>query len=176
MNEPAERIHIALWHRKTFYCSYVFLQALVGYIFILNCYSSSSFSESIILLCRDALIQYVVYIHCCNCWSLVVRCKSPNMITASTHKSFAHFCPLPSTHSSSDICSALMFTGDVCEVQIDECQSKPCLNGGSCHDYVGGFTCTCPSGFQGHQCEINIDECQEQPCQNGALCIDGVNE
>eukprot|EP00064_Thunnus_orientalis_P015395 superscaffoldBa00002844_g15447 len=69
-----------------------------------------------------------------------------------------------------------MFTGATCEIQIDECQSQPCLNGGSCHDYAGGFNCTCLPGFQGHQCKINIDECQEQPCQNGALCIDGVNE
>ncbi|KAF7666169.1 hypothetical protein LDENG_00116300 [Lucifuga dentata] len=69
-----------------------------------------------------------------------------------------------------------MFTGTTCEIELDECQSQPCLNGGSCYDYVTGFTCTCLPGFQGHHCENDIDECQEHPCQNGALCIDGMNK
>lgn len=68
-----------------------------------------------------------------------------------------------------------MFTGATCEIQIDECQSQPCLNGARCHDYTDGFACICPSGFQGHKCEFNTDECQEQPCKNGAPCVDGVN-
>lgn len=68
-----------------------------------------------------------------------------------------------------------MFTGVTCEIQIDECQSQPCLNGGRCHDDAEGFACICLSGFQGHRCEINTDECQEQPCRNGAPCVDGVN-
>uniref|UniRef100_A0A3Q3GYS2 Crumbs cell polarity complex component 1 n=1 Tax=Labrus bergylta TaxID=56723 RepID=A0A3Q3GYS2_9LABR len=91
---------------------------------------------------------------------------------------FSCLCPRGSLHSPlpSDICTALMFTGPTCVLEIDECQSQPCLNGGSCHDYVGGFSCTCLPGFQGHQCEININECQEQPCQNGGHCIDGVND
>lgn len=67
-------------------------------------------------------------------------------------------------------------TGATCEIQIDECQSQPCLNSDRCHSYAGGFRCTCLPGFHGQRCEINTDECRDQPCQNGALCIDGVNE
>ncbi len=65
--------------------------------------------------------------------------------------------------------------GSSCEVQIDECQSQPCLHGGSCHDHINGFSCTCLAGFQGERCETNIDECSDQPCQNGALCVDEIN-
>lgn len=38
------------------------------------------------------------------------------------------------------------FTGTYCEVDMDECQSSPCVNGGVCKDRVNGFSCTCPSG------------------------------
>ena len=31
------------------------------------------------------------------------------------------------------------WTGDTCEVNIDECQEQPCLNDGHCIDLVGGF-------------------------------------
>lgn len=82
---------------------------------------------------------------------------------------------LPPALSLSLPLNTFMFTGATCEIQIDECQSQPCLNGARCHDYTDGFACICPSGFQGHKCEFNTDECQEQPCKNGAPCVDGVN-
>ncbi|XP_070206984.1 scavenger receptor cysteine-rich domain-containing protein DMBT1-like isoform X2 [Littorina saxatilis] len=35
---------------------------------------------------------------------------------------------------------------------INECASNPCQNGGTCHDRVGQFSCTCPPGFIGQLC------------------------
>ena len=51
----------------------------------------------------------------------------------------------------------------------------PCLNGGSCLDDVGSFSCECRPGFEGEHCEIEVDECASQPCRNGAICKDYVN-
>lgn len=53
--------------------------------------------------------------------------------------------------------------------------SDPCLNGGSCVDGVGGFSCDCRPGFDGERCEAEMDECASQPCRNGAMCRDYVN-
>ncbi|XP_020782374.1 protein crumbs homolog 2a [Boleophthalmus pectinirostris] len=65
------------------------------------------------------------------------------------------------------------FAGENCSVNINECESEPCQNGGACLDQVNGYTCTCTPGFLGLQCELNINECESQPCQNGGWCEDG---
>ncbi len=36
---------------------------------------------------------------------------------------------------------------------IDECASKPCVNGGSCQDGINSYKCTCLPGFDGKNCE-----------------------
>ena len=36
---------------------------------------------------------------------------------------------------------------------IDECDSSPCQNGGSCTDIVNGHTCNCVAGYDGANCE-----------------------
>ena len=36
---------------------------------------------------------------------------------------------------------------------INECESKPCLNNGTCIDRVNGFKCSCPKGLAGDRCE-----------------------
>ncbi|CAF1668837.1 unnamed protein product [Adineta ricciae] len=36
------------------------------------------------------------------------------------------------------------FTGDRCQINIDECSSSPCRNDGSCIDGLGEFMCSCP--------------------------------
>lgn len=41
------------------------------------------------------------------------------------------------------------FTGTRCQVNIDDCVSNPCKNGGLCHDSVAGYTCECPLGYTG---------------------------
>lgn len=33
------------------------------------------------------------------------------------------------------------YTGSYCEEQVDECTPNPCQNGGTCTDFLGGYTC-----------------------------------
>ncbi|XP_053329703.1 protein crumbs homolog 2 [Spea bombifrons] len=66
------------------------------------------------------------------------------------------------------------FTGENCSVDIDECASQPCQNGGTCTDLINGFSCHCVPGYTGVGCNIDIDECEMNPCENGASCMDGV--
>ena len=42
------------------------------------------------------------------------------------------------------------YAGLNCEVDIDECASGPCSNGGTCVQHqLNAFRCECPQGFQG---------------------------
>lgn len=38
------------------------------------------------------------------------------------------------------------FSGQFCEIDIDECASRPCYNGGTCLDLPQGYRCLCPPG------------------------------
>ena len=68
------------------------------------------------------------------------------------------------------------FTGQDCEVNIDECEPEPCLNGGRCDDGINEYACDCDdTGFEGQHCEVNIDECAWGKCVNNATCEDAVN-
>ena len=67
------------------------------------------------------------------------------------------------------------FTGDMCEIEIDECQMVNCRNNGSCTDLVNDFRCNCAPGFDGRFCENNINECETANCNNGS-CVDLIND
>ena len=38
-------------------------------------------------------------------------------------------------------------------IDLNECASNPCLNGGACKGAVNGYTCECCAGFTGELCE-----------------------
>lgn len=40
-------------------------------------------------------------------------------------------------------------SGSLCEAEVNECMSSPCLNEGVCLDEVNKFTCSCTGGFTG---------------------------
>ena len=47
------------------------------------------------------------------------------------------------------------FTGEFCEIEIDECLPAPCGHGGTCIDLENNYTCNCSATtFIGHNCEI----------------------
>ena len=46
--------------------------------------------------------------------------------------------------------------GEHCDVNIDECESSPCLNGGECTDGNNSYTCSCSNGYSGSECEIEV--------------------
>ncbi|KAJ7366002.1 Olfactomedin-like protein 2A [Desmophyllum pertusum] len=46
----------------------------------------------------------------------------------------------------------LMKLGEIIDVDINECDSNPCLNGGSSVDLVNEYNCICPPGYNGSRC------------------------
>ncbi|XP_078573543.1 SCO-spondin-like isoform X2 [Branchiostoma floridae x Branchiostoma japonicum] len=59
-----------------------------------------------------------------------------------------------------------------CEEEPDYCHFNPCLNGGTCNDFVGFYNCTCPDSFTGSNCEEDVDECAQgiDLCHETATC------
>jgi hypothetical protein len=71
-----------------------------------------------------------------------------------------------------------------CDIDVDECASAPCANGGTCTESsvdasvnMGQFRCTCVYGFSSPagavegQCQVDFDECASEPCQNAAAWV-----
>ena len=60
----------------------------------------------------------------------------------------------------------LGWTGPTCSDvdDIDFCAFQPCLNGGTCLDTRGGYSCQCVgthTGPSGSNCTVGVDECQQ---------------
>ncbi|XP_058018696.1 protein delta homolog 1 [Ahaetulla prasina] len=62
------------------------------------------------------------------------------------------------------------FTGQFCELDIDDCEPNPCENGGTCTDIGKSFHCSCPFGYGGVLCSNRIPACDSSPCENGGTC------
>ena len=41
------------------------------------------------------------------------------------------------------------YSGPMCEDDVNECLSSPCLNGAECRDLIGKYECNCLPGFTG---------------------------
>ncbi|XP_076832293.1 von Willebrand factor D and EGF domain-containing protein [Brachyhypopomus gauderio] len=59
--------------------------------------------------------------------------------------------------------------GEKCEVDVDDCSSKPCQKG-QCVDGLNSFTCQCLAGWTGVTCDEDADECWSSPCFPGVAC------
>ncbi|XP_070697001.1 protein jagged-1b-like [Pempheris klunzingeri] len=68
------------------------------------------------------------------------------------------------------------FRGTYCHENINDCESNPCSNGGTCIDKVSVYQCICGDGWEGDHCETNIDDCSTNPCHNGGTCRDLVTD
>ena len=44
---------------------------------------------------------------------------------------------------------------------IDECQSTPCQNGGTCKNQVADYSCDCQNGWTGKNCDVGKTQSQE---------------
>ena len=68
------------------------------------------------------------------------------------------------------------YEGRDCELDIDDCESAPCLHGGKCSDGVNMFSCDCEdTGLTGQTCQVDIEEWdipdyEDSPCRNNASC------
>ncbi|XP_011471889.1 neurocan core protein [Oryzias latipes] len=52
------------------------------------------------------------------------------------------------------------FSGENCEIDIDDCQSNPCQNGGTCIDEINSFVCLCLPSYSGATCEKDTEGCE----------------
>ena len=41
------------------------------------------------------------------------------------------------------------FTGELCDIDVDECLSNICLNEAMCVNVYGGYQCQCQAGYEG---------------------------
>ncbi|CAB3373706.1 Hypothetical predicted protein [Cloeon dipterum] len=67
------------------------------------------------------------------------------------------------------------FEGVFCEREINECQTDPCQNGGTCRDGLATYSCTCKFGFEGPSCQNDVNECDSRGiCGNAGECINTI--
>lgn len=73
---------------------------------------------------------------------------------------YGHYCsPNPCKHDASceegddgPLCKCRSYGGELCDSDINECDSSPCLGGGTCVNEIGSYRCICPFNTTGLHC------------------------
>lgn len=124
-------------------------QAQPGPGFVCDC--PVAFSGPLCASCNSAL-SYA------NCSSSCVQTTT----NADHCGTCGHNCTAAHASTRSCVNSVCVYTcmpgwsGTTCDVNINECASNPCRNGGTCTDLVNGFNCTCVDPFMGAVCEHDM--------------------
>ena len=72
------------------------------------------------------------------------------------------------SHGSNYSCNCEAgFSGDHCDVNIDDCENSPCFFNVPCVDLVNDYRCECPKILTGKRCETFIGKCSDNPCIHG---------
>ncbi|XP_076005623.1 protein crumbs homolog 2-like [Genypterus blacodes] len=66
---------------------------------------------------------------------------------------------------------SLGWEGVVCQTEINECSSGPCVYG-SCTDLLADYLCDCEPGYLGKNCQDEVDNCLEFSCMNEGICVE----
>ena len=56
-------------------------------------------------------------------------------------------------------------------MDIDECATNPCANGGLCQDRPNGYQCNCMIGYYGPNCQSTSPECRPEYCSSSGQCL-----
>jgi hypothetical protein len=121
-------------------------------------------------VCTDSAVQTVVPVHAfrCSCVPGFANgfCEY-DYITQYLDECVVAHSEMDSAHSGN------------CNIDVDECSSSPCQNGGTCSESSTnavlphhGYRCECPPGWGGHDCDSDHAECESNPCSNGGTCVD----
>ena len=87
------------------------------------------------------------------------KCQCPNHVSGNRCQ-YLYCSPNPClNHGSCEegisrpICRCKGFKGDYCNEDINECDTSPCHEGGTCINTYGSFNCLCPTNTAGDYCD-----------------------
>eukprot|EP00118_Oscarella_pearsei_P012107 m.86113 g.86113 ORF g.86113 m.86113 type:complete len:1096 (+) comp36490_c0_seq3:38-3325(+) len=75
------------------------------------------------------------------------------------------------TNRSCECESGFEMNSDMECVDVDDCLTGPCKNGGTCLDGNSSYNCLCPPKFTGDLCETPTNSCYGDPCRNNGTCF-----
>eukprot|EP00057_Strongylocentrotus_purpuratus_P012267 XP_011666741.1 PREDICTED: delta and Notch-like epidermal growth factor-related receptor [Strongylocentrotus purpuratus] len=63
----------------------------------------------------------------------------------------------------------------ICDRDINECDSDPCNYGATCSDIITGYFCTCTAEYAGRHCDYSKTICSRlDQCAQNEVCKDGL--